>query len=78
MKYVSVDEILDERPEQNAEQKQRRYRNKRQMPMPQRHVKHVANHRKVQRQRNHRMHPRKKLHEIAFEHPDRFVLVRDV
>ena len=32
-----------------------RYRNKRQMPLPQRHVKHVANHRQVQCQRSHRI-----------------------
>ena len=35
-------------------------------------VKHVANHRQVQHQWSHRMHTRKKLHEIALEHPDAF------
>ena len=57
MEDVPVNEVLDQRPEQNTQQKQRRYGNKRQLPSPQRHVKHVANHRQIQRQRNHRMHP---------------------
>src|SRR5438034_4456912 len=71
MEYVPVDEIFDQRPEQNAQQKQRCDRNERQLALPKRDVKHVADDRQVQNQRNRRMHPRKELHEIALEHPNR-------
>ena len=78
VEYVSVDQIFYQRPEQNAEQKQRCCRNDRQLPMPKRDVKHVANDRQIQHQWSHRMHPGKKLHEVALEHAHGFVLVRDV
>jgi len=57
MEYVPVDEIFGQRPEQNAQQKQRRDRNERQLALPKRDVKHVADDRKVQNQRSRRMHP---------------------
>ncbi len=78
VKNISVDEVLGQRPEQYAEQKQRHYGHDRQLALPKRHVEHVANDRKVQNERSHWMHAREKFHEIALEHSNRFVLIRDV
>ncbi len=46
--------------------------------MFQRDIKHVADHWEVNHQGRHRMNASEKLHEIALEHPDRFVLAGDV
>jgi hypothetical protein len=78
MKDVPVDEVFEQRPQQDTQQKQDPYRYDRELALPQRDVEHVGNHRKVQNQRGHGMHSRKKFHEIALEHSDRFVLIRDV
>ena len=78
MKDVAVDEVLEQRPQQDTQQKQDPYDYDRKLTLPQGDVEHVTNHRKVQNQRGHGMHSRKKFHEIALEHSDRFVLIRDV
>ena len=78
MKDVAVDEVLEQRPQQDTQQKQEPYRYDRELALKQREVEHVTNHRNVQNQRGHGMHSRKKFHEIALEHSNRFVLIRDV
>jgi len=78
MKYVPVDHVLEQRPEQSTEQKQSRDSQDRQILLPKRDVKHVADDRHIKHQRGRRMHARKEFHEIALEHPNGFVLLRDV
>src|SRR5204862_5446857 len=78
MENVSVDQVLAERPEKHTDKQQSHDNQEREPLPPQRSVKHVADDGQVENQWSRWMHPRKELHEIVIEHPDRFVFRRDV
>src|SRR4029453_1294375 len=78
MENISVDQIFEQRPEEHTEQKKSHDNKRRGSLPPKRHVKHRAHDRQVENQWSRRMHARKEFHEIAVEHPDRFVFRRDV
>ena len=73
-----MDEVFEQRPEQDAEQEKCCDSEDRQSLPPQREVKHAADYREVEDQRRGGVNAREKFHEIALEHADRFVLGRDV
>jgi hypothetical protein len=78
MENVSVDQIFGQRPEEHTEQ-EKSHDNKHGEPLPpKRHVKHKTDNRQIENQWNRWMHARKEFHEIAIEHPDRFVFGRNV
>ena len=78
MEDVSVDQIFEQRPEEHTEQEKSHDNKHRESLPPKCHVKHKADDRQVENQRNRRVHARKEFHEIAVEHSDRFVFRRDV
>ena len=78
MKHVPVNDVLEKGPDQHTEQKQSCDRQDRQFVFQKRDVKHVADHRQVEDQRRNWMHMGEELHEIALEHSNAFVPVRDV
>ena len=78
MENVSVDQIFGQRPEEHTEQEKSHDNKHRESLPPKCHVKHKADDRQVENQWSRRMHARKEFHEIAVEHPDRFVFRRDV
>jgi phosphatidylglycerophosphate synthase len=74
----AVHRVLDETPNQDAGPEQARHDAKRQSMPRRREIEHVTRHRRIDDERYRRVHVRKELHEIAFEHPHRLVLVGDV
>ena len=78
MENVSVDQIFEQRPEEHTEQEKSDHNKHRESLPPKCHVKHKADDGQVENQWNRWMHARKEFHEIAVEHPDRFVFRRDV
>ena len=78
MENVSVDQIFDQCPEEHTEQEKSRHNNHRESLPPKCHVKHKTDDRQVENQWNRWMNARKEFHEITVEHPDRFVLCRDI
>src|SRR6266446_1973010 len=78
MKRVPVNDVLEKGPDQHPKRKKSRHYQDRQFALEKGSVKHVADHRKVERQRRSWMHMGEELHEIALEHANAFVPVRDV
>src|SRR6266702_1705506 len=78
MENVSVDQIFEQRPEEHTEQEKSHHNKHWESLPPKCHVKHKADDRQVENQWNRWMYARKEFHEITVEHPDRFVLGRNV
>src|SRR5205085_3769661 len=78
MENVSVDQILEEGPAQHTPEEKSADRRERESLRPYCGIKHVADDWQVEKQRGRRMHTRKELHEVALEHPYRFVFRRNV
>src|SRR6266404_1241792 len=78
MKDVAMDNVLEERPHQNTEQKKSNDDRDRHIPLRECAVEEVNDHRRVQNDGRGGMNVRKELHELALEHGDTFVLVRNV
>src|SRR4029077_19604696 len=73
MEDISVDQIFEQRPEEHTQQEKSHDSKQRESLPPNGHIKHKADDRQVENQRNRWMHARKEFHEITVEHPDRFV-----
>src|SRR5438552_16381970 len=78
MENVSVDEVFEQRQEQDAEQEKCCDSEDRQSLPPQREVKHAADYREVEDQRRGGVNAREKFQEIALEHGDRLLRGRDL
>src|ERR1700731_1388156 len=78
MEDVAMDNVLEERPHQNTEQKKSNDDQDRHIPLRKCAVEEVNDHRHVQNDGRGGMNVREELHELAVEHGNTFVLVRNV
>jgi len=78
MKNVSMDQIFEQGPEEHTDQEKSNDNKHWQSLPPKCHVKHKADDGQIENQWSGRVHARKEFHEIAVEHPDRFVFRRYV
>src|SRR2546430_2303357 len=78
MKRMAMNHVLKQRPKENTDQEQTHRSQYRQLALPKLDIKRVSDRRSIDHQRFRRMHVRKKLHEIAFEHASAFVFFRNV
>src|SRR6476659_1885476 len=78
MENPAMHRVLDQGPDQEPADEQACNRTQRLSARPSREVEHISHEGQINEVRCRRMHMRKKLHEVALKHSDRFVFVRDV